>query len=68
MYPDTFRIVLSGKTNLEDMMAAVNRGAVDRFYAKPWDHAALLGSIRQAFLHPRLASAASSLVAAAAPA
>jgi diguanylate cyclase (GGDEF)-like protein/PAS domain S-box-containing protein len=68
MYPDTFRIVLSGKTNLEDMMAAVNRGAVDRFYAKPWDHAALLGSIRQAFLHPRLASAASSLAAAAAPA
>ncbi|WP_332855943.1 EAL domain-containing protein [Duganella sp. S19_KUP01_CR8] len=54
MYPDTFRIVLSGETNLEDMMAAVNRGAVDRFYTKPWDHEALLGSIRQAFMHPRL--------------
>ncbi|MES2352165.1 MAG: EAL domain-containing protein [Pseudomonadota bacterium] len=60
MYPDTFRIVLSGETNLEDMMAAVNRGAVDRFYTKPWDHAALLSSIRQAFLHPRLASAAAA--------
>ncbi|MFS2137859.1 EAL domain-containing protein [Duganella sp. Dugasp56] len=68
MYPDTFRIVLSGETNLEDMMAAVNRGTIDRFYTKPWDHAALLGSIRQAFLHPRLASAASSLAAAESPA
>jgi diguanylate cyclase (GGDEF)-like protein/PAS domain S-box-containing protein len=67
MYPDTFRIVLSGETNLEDMMAAVNRGSVDRFYTKPWDHAALLNSVRQAFLHPRIASAASSLAAAESP-
>ena len=61
MYPDTFRIVLSGETNLEDMMAAVNRGAVDRFYTKPWDHEALLGSIRQAFMHPRLKPGISSV-------
>ncbi|MBJ7311508.1 EAL domain-containing protein [Rugamonas sp. CCM 8940] len=60
MYPDTFRIVLSGETNLEDMMAAVNRGTVDRFYTKPWDREALLSSIRQAFLHPRLGSATAS--------
>jgi diguanylate cyclase (GGDEF)-like protein/PAS domain S-box-containing protein len=68
MYPDTFRIVLSGETNLEDMMAAVNRGSVDRFYTKPWEHAALLNSVRQAFRHPRIASSASSLAAAEAPA
>ena len=59
MYPDTFRIVLSGDANLEDMMAAVNRGAVDRFYTKPWSHEALLDNIRQAFLHPRLTPATS---------
>jgi EAL domain-containing protein (putative c-di-GMP-specific phosphodiesterase class I)/CheY-like chemotaxis protein len=53
MYPGTFRIVLSGEAQLEDMMAAVNQGAVDRFYTKPWDPAALLSSIRQAFLHAR---------------
>ncbi len=60
MYPDTFRIVLSGESNLEDMMAAVNRGAVDRYYTKPWDHESLLSSVRQAFLHPRLTSVTSS--------
>jgi DNA-binding NtrC family response regulator len=57
MYPDTFRIVLSGQANLEEMMAAVNRGTVDRFYTKPWNHEALVRSIRQAFAHPRLNSA-----------
>ena len=54
MYPDTFRIVLSGQANLEEMMAAVNRGTIDRFYTKPWNHEALVQSIRQAFAHPRL--------------
>jgi EAL domain-containing protein (putative c-di-GMP-specific phosphodiesterase class I)/CheY-like chemotaxis protein len=57
MYPDTFRIVLSGQANLEEMMAAVNRGTIDRFYTKPWSHKALVRSIRQAFAHPRLNSA-----------
>ena len=56
MYPDTFRIVLSGKASLEEMMAAVNRGSVDRFYTKPWNQEALLDSVRQAFLHPRRSS------------
>jgi diguanylate cyclase (GGDEF)-like protein/PAS domain S-box-containing protein len=60
MYPDTFRIVLSGDANLEDMMAAVNRGTVDRFYTKPWSHEALLSNVRQAFLHPRLTPTTSS--------
>ena len=57
MYPATFRIILSGKASLEEMMAAVNQGAVDRFYPKPWNHEALLEHVRQAFLHPRLAPA-----------
>ena len=50
MYPDTFRMVLSGAADLEEMMAAVNEGVLDRFYTKPWKQDALLGSIRQAFL------------------
>ena len=60
MYPGTFRIILSGKAGLEEMMAAVNRGAVDRFYTKPWEHQALLGSVRQAFLQARQPAAPSS--------
>nr|WP_315218509.1 EAL domain-containing protein [uncultured Duganella sp.] len=54
MYPGTFRIVLSGQASLEEMMAAVNRGTIDRFYTKPWDHETLVRSMRQAFVHPRL--------------
>ena len=57
MYPDTFRMVLSGAADLEEMMAAVNQGAIDRFYTKPWKQEALLGSIRQAFLQARHRSA-----------
>jgi len=57
IYPGIFRIVLSGEADLEQMMAAVNRGAIDRFYTKPWDQKALLGSIQQAFLHARHRSA-----------
>ena len=53
MYPDTFRIILSGEADLEQMMAAVNRGAVDRFYTKPWDSGVLQANMRQAFLRQR---------------
>ncbi len=60
MYPGTFRIVLSGEANLEEMMAAVNRGTIDRFYTKPWDREALLSNVRQAFLHPIHTRATSS--------
>ncbi|CAN7329578.1 EAL domain-containing protein [Pseudoduganella sp. LjRoot289] len=58
MYPDTFRIVLSGEADLEQMMAAVNRGAVDRFYTKPWRREELLTNLRQAFLRQRQPPAA----------
>jgi DNA-binding NtrC family response regulator len=53
MYPATFRIILSGKNDLEQMMAAVNRGAIDRFYTKPWDNDTLVSNVRQAFLQQR---------------
>ncbi len=54
MYPDTVRIVLSGNTDLASMMAAVNSGAIDRFYTKPWDGALLRNNIREAFRRHRL--------------
>jgi diguanylate cyclase (GGDEF)-like protein/PAS domain S-box-containing protein len=57
MYPGTFRMVLSGAADLEEMMAAVNHGVIDRFYTKPWDQEALLASIRQAFPQARHRSA-----------
>jgi FixJ family two-component response regulator len=49
MYPNTFRIILSGYAELDTVMEAVNRGAVYRFYTKPWDNRVLRENIRSAF-------------------
>jgi diguanylate cyclase (GGDEF)-like protein/PAS domain S-box-containing protein len=51
MYPDTIRIILSGYTSLEAMLDSINRGAIYRFYTKPWDDAELRDNIRLAFHH-----------------
>ncbi len=51
LYPDTIRIVLSGYTELESILDAVNRGSVYRFYTKPWDDEVLCSNIREAFQH-----------------
>ena len=54
MYPATFRIVLSGYTDLQSIMEAINRGAIYRFYTKPWDNATLRENVREAFRHHAL--------------
>ena len=51
LYPDTFRIVLSGYIDLNSIMDAINRGAIYRFYIKPWDNQVLRDNVRQAFSH-----------------
>lgn len=51
LYPNTLRIVLSGYTDLESIMEAINRGAIYRFYTKPWDNEVLRNNIREAFRH-----------------
>jgi len=51
MYPDTIRIILSGYTSLAAMLDSINRGAIYRFYTKPWDDAELRDNIRLAFHH-----------------
>ena len=54
MYPTTFRIVLSGYTDLASIMDAINRGAIYRFYTKPWDNTLLRDNVRDAFRHHAL--------------
>ncbi len=49
LYPDTFRIVLSGYIEPLTIMNAINGGAIHRYYTKPWDAKTLGGSIREAF-------------------
>jgi diguanylate cyclase (GGDEF)-like protein/PAS domain S-box-containing protein len=58
--PDTFRIMLSAYADLTPIMAAINHGAIDRFYTKPWKGAVLRENIREGFrLHSQLHGAGS---------
>jgi diguanylate cyclase (GGDEF)-like protein/PAS domain S-box-containing protein len=49
LYPETFRIILSAYTDLVPIMVAINGGALDRFYTKPWKGAVLRENIRDGF-------------------
>jgi diguanylate cyclase (GGDEF)-like protein/PAS domain S-box-containing protein len=49
MYPDTIRIILSGDTGVETVLDSINRGAIYRFYTKPWHDAELRDNVRLAF-------------------
>ena len=49
LYPETVRIVLSGYTDLESITSAVNRGAIYKFFTKPWDDETMRDNIRDAF-------------------
>jgi response regulator RpfG family c-di-GMP phosphodiesterase len=49
LYPDTTRIVLSGYSELQSVVAAVNEGAVYKFLMKPWDDEQLREHISDAF-------------------
>ncbi|MDB5889087.1 MAG: diguanylate cyclase [Rhodocyclales bacterium] len=51
LYPHTLRIVLSGYTDVDSIMDAINRGAIYRFYTKPWDNKVLRDNIREVFRH-----------------
>ncbi|CAD5374367.1 hypothetical protein RA210_U50318 [Rubrivivax sp. A210] len=53
MYPHTVRIALSGYADVATVTDAVNRGAIYRYLAKPWDDEALKTEIRDAFRHWR---------------
>ncbi len=49
LYPDTIRMVLSGYTDLQSVIQAINEGSIYRFLTKPWDDDQLRGVIREAF-------------------
>jgi diguanylate cyclase (GGDEF)-like protein/PAS domain S-box-containing protein len=49
MYPDTMRIILSGYTGVESVLDSINRGAIYRFYTKPWKDDELRDNVRLAF-------------------
>jgi DNA-binding NtrC family response regulator len=49
LYPETIRIVLSASTDLDSARDAINRGAVFKFIAKPWNDEQFRETIREAF-------------------
>jgi len=47
-FPDTIRIVLTGYTDVEDLVDAINTGKVFKYITKPWNPADLRSIIYQA--------------------
>ncbi|MEY4617210.1 MAG: hypothetical protein RJB66_2170 [Pseudomonadota bacterium] len=50
-HPKTVRILLTGFTEIESIIAAVNQGHIFRYITKPWDTADLMNSVDQAMEH-----------------
>ena len=46
--PDSMRIILSGYTDLDALMGAINQAEIFRFITKPWNDEYLLNSLEQA--------------------
>ena len=55
LYPHTMRMVLSGYTELQSILDAVNEGAIYKFLTKPWDDARLREHVAEAFRQKAMA-------------
>ena len=53
LYPDMVRFMVTGTRDLEVALRALNEGAVDRFFLKPWDDLKLISAL-ELLLHTRL--------------
>jgi len=47
-FPNTVRIILTGFTDIEDLVEAINSGQVYRYITKPWDPNQLKGVVQKA--------------------
>ncbi len=47
-HPDTVRILLTGYTDIESVISAVNKGQIYRYLTKPWDPVDLTSTVDQA--------------------
>ncbi len=61
-YPHIVRMVITGKADLNAVIAAINDGHVYRFVLKPWDNEELCLSVRLALEQARLLSENRKLV------
>jgi CheY-like chemotaxis protein len=61
-FPDTVRILLTGQSDLEDAVSAVNDGKIFRFLTKPCPPEVLLPALQDAVAHGRLIRAERELL------
>lgn len=54
--PETIRILLTGYADISSTIAAINKGEIYRYIAKPWDDNDLQLIVRDALEHKRLAA------------
>ncbi len=48
LWPDPIRIIISGYTDSEDIIASVNEAGIFRYITKPWQPDALMAAVREA--------------------
>ncbi|WP_028325622.1 HD domain-containing phosphohydrolase [Desulfatirhabdium butyrativorans] len=46
--PEAIRFLLTGYSDIKDVISAINKGEIHRYLTKPWDDEALLVEVRQA--------------------
>lgn len=49
--PQAVRLILTGYSDLEDIVQSINQGFIYRFLSKPWNDAELLETVRVCFEH-----------------
>ena len=54
-YPNLIRIILTGYTDIDSLIQAINAGRVYRYLTKPWNRDELLATVRQGLDVHRLA-------------
>ena len=63
LYPDTMRILLTGYSEIDSVVRAINEGGVYRYLSKPWDDHDLMATVSQALEHRRLTRETARLTA-----
>lgn len=53
-YPDTYRILLTGYSDMQSTINAVNKGKIHRYLQKPWDNQEIIHSIEEGLEKVRL--------------
>jgi DNA-binding NtrC family response regulator len=48
LQPDSMRMVLSGKADIDALIAAINQADIFRFVIKPWENEQLVAMVKQA--------------------